>query len=129
MGVNYERAWIKEKVVWSNYDGFYLTPLDKVIEKLTAQKEAIAAVGGRAASLEAEYERDYGDSVNVNITIHWERPETDEEMQKRIAAAEKVSARAKADAEQRRLRKEEAERSEFLRLQAKFKDNPELWRK
>lgn len=74
--------------------------------------------------LEIDYSHGYYDEIDIDVFIHSNRLETDEEYSKRITQAKEKKAR---DAERARksraaekMRQEEKDRADFIRLTKKF---------
>lgn len=69
-----------------------------------------------------EFETEYGyyDEVSNYLNLKSKRLETEKEVEKRVAAAEKKRAKDRKDRANAKIKKEEEERNEYLRLRAKY---------
>lgn len=72
--------------------------------------------------IEITYGGWYYDNGSHYYTITGYRPETDEEMTKRLAREDKQAENRKKQAEEKRRRKEEKDKKEYERLKKKFGD-------
>lgn len=96
--------------------------LSCVIDYLKQQGMASAIAGDfDTVRIEQDYEYGtYGDRDRDVLYLIYERLETDEELAKRQATADKQSVAARKAARVKKARKAEEERAEYERLKAKF---------
>lgn len=106
------RGFVTE-VAWQESYGLDM-PLVELEAKLAEIRAGIPRGCRRSLRAEMNTETEYGDTT-AYFTVTYKRPETDEEWASRREMVEKLHARAVRE-------QEEADRAEFERLQAKFRD-------
>lgn len=108
-----KRKMKKERYNVSVYD------IEGSLKEVREYLDRMIAEYGESAMLEHEMEWDY-DEDRSTFYLHYEREETDAEMDKRIKAAAKSRESRKAKKIKDDAAKEERERKELARLQKKY---------
>jgi hypothetical protein len=106
-----KRKMKKEQIVISLYD------LDGSLQHARDYIDILIDEYGKDANLDNCTEYEYGGGEYSVFNLHYERAETDAEMDKRLKAAEKAKVRRKAQKIKDDAAKEVKERKEFVRLQ------------
>lgn len=102
-----------------HYDGWG-SP-GEFLEFLEKETESRLPDGAVMTKFVIEQESDYyGEDCNVYISVHWSRPETDEEMEKRRKKSERTREIARARRAKEKEKKEAVERATLKRLLDKY---------
>jgi len=109
-----KRKMKKEQITISLWD------LDGTLETARDYIDGLIDEYGKDSRLDNDTEYEYGGGEYSVFRLHYEREETDAEMDKRLKAAAKARIRRKAQREKDAVKQEAQERKDLARLRKKY---------